>query len=297
MLSVLIPVHNCNPSKLVEDLAGQCTSAGIEWEILIGDDASDDSFADTNRKLQEYAKVRYFHHRDPLGRGGNRNFLARSARFGNLLFIDGDAGIAYDDFISRYLDVINRPGAKCGGTLYSTAKPVETERLLRWKYGKKREEKPALIRSLKPWNSFSAFNFLIPADLFLSMRFDEEIISYGHEDTVFGFLMADQNIPVHHIDNGLLHLGIDTNIDFLVKTKESVGNLAVLYTRGKLTTRMIKNVSLLRTFLLIKRFHLNGLLKTWFRKNQPRLEKRLLGPKPSIRSFDLYKLGLLSQFA
>ena len=40
MLSILIPEHNYDCTKLVNDLAMQCNKAGIIYEIIVLDDAS-----------------------------------------------------------------------------------------------------------------------------------------------------------------------------------------------------------------------------------------------------------------
>jgi len=39
-LSILIPVHNFNASRLVNDLHEQARQLAVTWEIIVADDAS-----------------------------------------------------------------------------------------------------------------------------------------------------------------------------------------------------------------------------------------------------------------
>ena len=91
--------------------------------------------------------------------------MAQQAKYNNLLFLDCDISIDKDDFLAAYLPYLNSGHVVCGGVNYQLKKP-EKSRELRWKYGKAREEKNASIRNQSPYQSFTAFNLLVPKTIF-----------------------------------------------------------------------------------------------------------------------------------
>lgn len=85
-----------------------------------------------------------------------------------------------------------------------------------------------------PYASFSAFNFLIEKHTFNAISFDESLLEYGHEDTLFGLELKYRNIPLNHIDNPAFHMGIDSGVDFMHKSTAAVDGLANLIAAGKI---------------------------------------------------------------
>jgi glycosyltransferase involved in cell wall biosynthesis len=294
MLSVLIPVKNWDPSQLVNDLHGQLTAAGKPFEILVSEDGSPNGSTAWSEEIGRLSGVAYYCQENPLGRSANRNFLASMASQDYLLFIDGDAAVAHPDYIKDYLDAA-RPGTViCGGTLYTDARPADPSHLLRWTYGRKREQTGADARQRNQWKSFSTFNFLLPASVFAGIRFDESVTGYGHEDTLFGIRLHEEGIPVVHLDNGLYHIGLEPASQYLQKVRESGANLVRLYRSGCLPDHDAVDMSLLRAWNRLTRMRLRKPYSLLYRMCRKAWERNLSGPRPSIFLLDLYKLGSIS---
>lgn len=294
MLSVLIPVKDWNPLSLVESLAAQLDQCGIPYEIIISDDSAPGVSTEAETLATRIPGVLYFNREKPLGRSANRNFLARKAKYPYLLFIDGDAGMADDRFVQNYIDRLSPESVLCGGTLYHPDPPENQEFLLRWTYGKAREQTDAAVRQQHPWKSFSTFNFLVPAEIFNRIRFDESITGYGHEDTFFGINLQKSGVSITHLNNGLLHLGLEPSAVYLDKIRESGANLHRLYETNSFPPGYADDINLLRAWRRLRKFGLDKILATWFRSRRKSMEKRLCGPNPSLLLLDLYKLGAIS---
>ena len=294
MVSVLISVYNQDPSSLVHDLLIQLEDSGSPFEIILGNDASDSKFMPIFRGLEGLNGVIVFHADINLGRSKIRNTLASQAKYPYLLFIDGDAGIKSSDFVSSYLDKARADTVICGGTAYSDTAPETQDELLRWKYGVAREARPAIRRVQKPYSSFSSFNFFIPAEVFDDIRFNEKILRYGHEDTIFGIELENKNYPVIHIDNQLIHKGLETAGLFLHKTRDSVEGLVELMNSYENPDDLIKKVRLLSKYRKLRKWGLSSLLTMINKSSGKRIRKNLTGPAPSLRLLDLYKLCILN---
>ena len=94
-----------------------------------------------------------------------------------------------------------------GGVSYTDYKKVEKSKLLRWKYGKFREERKAHFRNQRPYASFSACNLFINKKVSQKIRFTESLTKYGHEDTLYGSELEFNSFNVIHINNPIIHLG------------------------------------------------------------------------------------------
>ena len=172
----------------------------------------------------------------------------------------------------------------CGGLYHPVVIP-SFDCTLRYKYEKRADKKrSAAIRSKSPYSNFSTFNFAIKRDLFLSIRFDENIKEYGYEDTLFGHQIKARGYIIEHIDNPLLHTGLESNRQYLEKIELSLGTLYAI--REKIDT-----TPLLAAY---RRLHSLGLVSFaawWWRQAQQLLRKNLISEKPSLFLLNLYKLG------
>lgn len=263
-LSILIPVYKWDCSDLVNDLETQARALGISYEIIEADD----------EQLQ-------------MGRAGIRNHLADLSRGRRLLFIDCDAGVERDTFLKEYLAAADASGAQvvCGG-LYHAAKMPSADVSLRWRYEHRADRRRgAHYRSQHPCEHFTPFNFLIERELFMRIRFDKRIKGYGHEDTLFGRQLAEQGITPLHIDNPLIHLGLESNRRYLEKTRSALRNLRYFH------ADLNGYSSVLKAFRVLRRLGFNNLAATLFNMFRPQLEKHLCGSRPSLFLFKLYKLG------
>ncbi len=293
MLSVLIPVYNFDVTDLVNVLNKQCLNAGISYEIILLDDASDETFKKGNRKLKSVRNVIYRELDKNIGRSKIRNKLAVLASYPYLLFLDCDSKIGRRDFIENYLSNCNGRGVVCGGLNYSMLKPEMDDQYLRWTYGHYREYKSVCERQKNPNASFSSFNFLISKSIFDRIRFNEDLKSYGHEDTLFGYELMKNNIIIKHIENPVIHIGLETNEQFIEKTREGIKNLKRIMKINGNEKRLMRDITILWYYKLFKKLRLRKLAEFIYRKAEKKLYNNLTGKQPKLLYFDLYKLGYL----
>lgn len=286
-LSICIPVYNQDVTSLVYELHCQVLHTFCTFEILLMDDCST-SFYEKNSMLNALEGVRYVRLSQNVGRAAIRNKLADEAQYKYLLFMDCDVLPLDDSFLDRYIRM-KRYNVVMGGYRYGE-QPTSDKHILRWKYGKKREERSAEERSVRPNDSFSTFNFMIRKSLFGQIRFDESLKGYGHEDTLFGLSLKRMGISVSHIDNALLHLNYDTSDVFLQKSLNAVANLWLICQREGYAEDLAESIRILRCFRWIDRFGLSTLFAKIYPLVRPSCEKNLLGKHPSLFIFDLYRL-------
>jgi len=294
MISVLIPIYNFNVAKLVKDLHAQLTYANVIFEIILGDDASTQPY--NNEKLTDLPGVTYFSLPENIGRAKMRNLLVEKANYPFLLFMDCDAAVSSDLYISNYIVEISRNSAPVciiGGVAYRPQKP-NPKYYLRWYYGKKREATDADIRNQKPYKSFTSFNAVFSKSIFDLVKFDESFSTYGNEDTFFGDQLRKTKIPVIHINNPLYHDGLDTNEDYLKKVETSVDNLISLLNSKKIDSNFVNENRLLATYFKCNMLKATPLLKQFYKIFLPKIKQKVL-KTPSIFWLDVYKLGYLVQ--
>lgn len=288
MLSVLIPVYNWDIRALVGDLLRQAQDLDTPFEICALDDASEAQWRTLNRQIADDNGVRYAELPENLGRAAIRNRLGQMANYPWLLFIDGDSGVLRADYLQRYLAHLEPGQVCCGGTQYADAPPSDPSLRLRWKYGRAREQRSAAQRSKDPWAHFSTHHFLVPRALFLDHPFDERLRGYGHEDTLFGQSLGGRGTRILHLDNPLLHLGLEPAVVFLEKTRQSIQNLDLLARQGTpLRTRLGNTASRMR------RTGLAPLFRSLYRVVRRPLQQILLGKNPPLWALDVFKMGEL----
>lgn len=286
MLSILIPIYNFDCRRLVKDLVAQAMKLEEAVEIICLDDCSTEAFATLNQEISLYASfVQYDYLHQNIGRAKIRNVLAQKAIFPYLLFMDCDSAVREDNFLKKYIANCRANTVVCGGRSYLETPPKNAFRL-HWEVGRKREQLSAAKRNEMPYHQFMTNNFLAPKTIFDRLQFNEEITQYGHEDTLFGLALKQLNINILHIDNSLLHIGLETTATFLMKTEQAVENLAMLVQKGKPI-----ETTLLRAFWQLKRWRLLALFHWLFQRFAIAIRRKLYCVPPSLRAYDLYKLG------
>jgi len=290
MLSVLVPVYNYDVNLLVRELRRQCDNAGIEYEIFLCDDASHESARRINETVSTSGNVRFKQLEKNVGRARIRNMMAAEARYENLLFMDCDSEVVKEDYIKTYLAYCGSNKVVCGGRVYSIIPPFDKAKLLRWKTGKKKEEIDAAVRNQNPYRSFMTNNFLIPKKIMLDNPFDENISGYGHEDTLFGFQLKRKKIKIIHIDNPLLHAGLENAEEFITKTDNATANLWRIWKDKKLSEKELKEIPLMKTYLSLKKKSGRRITRSLIRSFQKRIRRNLLSENPSVFLFDVYKI-------
>ena len=278
MLSILIPVYNYNILPLVNELVKQCNFNGIDFEILCQDDASNSSENILNQEINLLPNCSFFVNETNLGRGKNINSLSLKAIYDWLLILDCDTFPTQNDFVKKYIDAISnlKNNILFGGIIYENKKP-ESDQLLRWVYGNKRETVTILTS-----------NLIIKKEVFLQYPFDESITKYGYEDLLFFSVLKASHFEISQIDNPTFHLNLETSKAFLDKTKIALENLVFLYDSKKIKKEENKITT---SFEFLRKLKLTQFSAFLFKKNQTRIERNLFSKKPSLFLFDLYKLG------
>ncbi|MCQ2057028.1 MAG: glycosyltransferase [Bacteroidaceae bacterium] len=289
-LSVLVPVFNWDCSALLEGLHAQGRALTTDFELVVADDCSTDltlrdKVAGTAESLDS---CRYFGSDRNMGRAAIRNFLADRSRYDTLLFIDCDAMICSPTFLKDYMDAWTGTGVVCGGLKHPDIMPA-TGMELRYRYEKKADRRRAArYRRLAPYDRFTPFSFLIGRSLFMRIRFDESFAGYGYEDVKFGMDLSGMKADMLHIDNPLVHIGLEDNRTFLQKTESAILNL---YSRRD---SIGDGSHLLNTFRRLERLHLVPAVLLAGRLMSSSMTANLLGRRPSLRLFSFYKLYRLS---
>lgn len=290
MLSICIPVYNFDVRTLVQRLHDQAMSLAVPVEIVVIDDASNEACRKLNREIAEHDLVRYELLPVNAGRSRIRNLLAHKAHYDWLIIMDCDSATPDGLYLKRYLDHTNGNAVVCGGRSYLEQAP-EDDTYLHWLYGTRREVRGVDKRSEKPHQSFMTNNFMVQKTMIKQIPFNENIKGYGHEDTLFGYELMKNGVPVKHIDNPLLHVGLQSNHEFIEKSREGIRNLAFINNYLDEGHELGEMVRLLTWFKKLKRFGLCSAFAFFFRFFKGPIEKNLMGRKPSLLLFDLYKLG------
>lgn len=295
MISILIPVYNFKIVSLVTELQRQVSLESIPYEIIVMDDCSSELLRDQNKDVASLPGVKFIELGENIGRSRIRNKLASMACYSTLLFMDCDSEVPDPHYIHNYLPYCGKDMVVCGGRVYTPEAPEEPEHILRWLYGISREQIPASVRGRQPYRGFMTANFMISKMVLSQIGFDESIIQYGHEDTLFGFALRKKKIPVVHIQNPLVHIGLEIAREFLRKTGESVANLLSLVEQGKIDLQDCQDIRLLRAYEMLRRMRIVRLYLRVYQQLERGVMQNLLGTNPSLKAFDLYKLFLLSR--
>lgn len=294
MISICIPVYNFDVSALVAALQSQAVDSERDIEIVLIDDASDESFRQVNNLPG--TNTRYIQLEQNIGRARIRNLFLLHTRHPFLLFLDCDSSINHNPaFLRNYLKTIETGSTiVCGGRIYPDQCPSPQQQLS-WKYGRMIESKPSQERGLYAARCFMSNNFLIQRDILKAIPFEETIYRYGHEDTLFGIKLEKQGLPITHIENPVLNLHIETTGIFLSKTREAVLNLVHLIITGRLSLDDQKKIRLLKTYNQLKKLKLANLWGYCFKLLKNQILENLRSSDPSLFYFNLYKLGVLHE--
>jgi cellulose synthase/poly-beta-1,6-N-acetylglucosamine synthase-like glycosyltransferase len=292
MLSICIPVYNFDVTSLVNRLSVQIKDLDVKCCIILIDDCSSDEYKQINAGV--CSQHTYIQLDNNIGRSKIRNLFLNYSESKYLLFLDCDSFIPDDGFLSTYIHYLKTKNCDviCGGRVYGTEKP-ELAKMLRWKYGVCKESQPFEVRRLTPNKSFMTNNFLIKREVLQAIRFDENIHDYGHEDTLFGYMLKKNNIEIKHIDNPVLNGDIEENAIYLLKTEKAIANLIYILDYVRYDNAFIQDVSLLRFNQKINKYKLTNLIYGLFVISKPLLKYLFLKGYVSLLLFDFYKSGIL----
>lgn len=292
MISICIPIYNFNVSRLVEDLSAQAQGLKESTEIILIDDGSMPEWKQQNKAVCQ--KHIYIELEKNIGRAAIRNLFLNHANYNHLLFLDCDSIVVSGNFLENYILATqeNPESVLCGGRKYSSKAPKRNQRL-RWKYGIKKESKTAQVRKLNPYQSFMTNNFVVPKKTLETIRFDENLREYGHEDTLFGIELKKKNIQILHLDNPIENGHLESNAVYLKNTEQAIANLIYLVQHSNNRSELINDVKLLRIFHRAKFYQIPLAILFWLFK--PLLVFLLKNGFANLLLFDFYKLGTLNK--
>ena len=286
MLSVLIPTYNYNVSKLIATIHSQLIMSSVAFEIIVLEDGSTSKINSSNA----LSNTQIIENATNIGRVKARQALALKAKYAWLLFLDADVTPKSDKFISNYIDAIALEyDAYFGGFAYYQNKP-EHSYILRWKYGKTKEQIPASTRNKLPYKVIISANYLIKKSVFNSVNSKiEDNKGYGF-DNYFGALLQNNKVKVRHIDNEVYHLGIEKSEVYLKKKEQAALTLIHFY-----KTEGFNNHSndLLQLFSKLHQLNLVWFFSLLYKFLKNSMKKNLLSISPSITILQLYRISFM----
>lgn len=284
-LSILIPTYNDTCAKLVDALRQQAEQVGIVYEILVADDGSThEDVIRENSEISQWPHCQYLRQPENIGRAAIRNYLAQTAQYEHLLFIDSDMTLVRADYLSKYVST-DGAGVVDGGVIIGgDADALKGN--LRYQYEKTAEQEHTVeIRQQNPYRDFHTANFLIRRDLMLTHPFDERFRHYGYEDVLFGKQLRADRITITHIDNPMGFSTFENNPDFVAKTEEGLQTLSQFRDELRGYSRMLTFVDGIHIPLIV------SLIRLTHRLFGSLIRRNLCGTHPNLRLFGLYKLG------
>ncbi len=292
MISICIPIYNFKVEELVKKLSVQSKSLDVPSEIILIDDCSESVFKEENSSICN--NEIYIQLEKNIGRSAIRNLFLKYTKYDYLLFLDCDSIVFTDNFLPDYVNAIkkNPDSVICGGREYPKI-PPEKNKLLSWRYGIKKESKSFEIRAQNPNKSFMTNNFVIDRRIFQTIQFNERLVEYGHEDTLFGFELKKRSINIIHIDNPVLNGDIEDNSEYLKKTEIAISNLTNIIKYTEYNEALISDVTLLRIFY--KFYKVRKIIRVVFLVLKPLIKYILIKVYANIYLFDFYKLGTLTR--
>lgn len=268
-----------------------CQKSGVSYEIIAFDDHSDEVFRKLNETITQQSNTFYRVLDQNIGRSKIRNLLASEANYPNLLFVDCDMNVVSDQFLKNYLNAADKAPVIFGGLTYGD-QPKDKNKILRWKYGIEREALTAKEREKKPYISIKTCNLWIRKEVFDKVKFNETLTQYGYEDTLFGIELHQKNIDVLHIDNPLIHNGLEDNDVYLEKTKTAMQNLKFLL-KNKELKKHLSTMKIIEYYNFEKKLGLNKVTLLNYQTFGAVILNNLKSKHPNLKLFDLYKLVYL----
>ncbi|MEZ5174072.1 MAG: glycosyltransferase [Bacteroidia bacterium] len=295
MVSILIPVFNEDVRALAHELSTIGANFNEPVEIIFLDDGSHEDFKEINAGIINLPFVDYSEAERNYGRSGIRNKLAAKAAGEWLWFLDCDSRITNNqNILFEFIKHAEKNKIISGGRIYQEEPPSEIKKKLHWKWGSERELIDPISRMKDPVNHFLSNNFFIHKSAFESIRFDEGLFGYGYEDTLFAAEAVKQKIQIIHINNPVLHDGLEPTDQFLKKIEQSLDNLFRLkdLCQEKKIPFPVKS-KLVLAYRILRMPVIYQLLGNWFVRNKNIWRIQLNGPNPSLKTFDAWRLSCL----
>ena len=289
-LSILIPAFETDIRQLVNDLSQQAQDFGCPFEIIVREDGQH-SYLEKNAEILTIPYVKHIKAKH-VGRAKGRNELAKMAQHHWLLFLDADSEITSKNYLKNWIPFFKTNQLTSGGRIYAPEMPKEIAFQLHWKWGTARELVDENKRNTMPENCFLSNNFVVEKQVIQRIPFNENLVGYGYEDTLFAFDLKENGILIHHTQNPVVHLGLDDTHALLQKIEEAMQNLLKIKKMYASNNQTLPLKSKLIGLLIWLRFYTVRQILIAAHEN---VKSQLLKPNPSLFWFDLYRLTTLSK--
>ncbi len=288
MISILIPCYDFNALPLVKRLEKEALTLSIAYEIICIDDGSFSPLNENNQQINALTNCLFIESKKNVGRIANRKLLSDKAQYNWLLFIDVDTMPKNEKFLETYLSHINKKDAVFGGFFYNK-ESFSNDNSLRFTFGKKREQVTSKKRMRNPYKYIISSNYMINKSIFDQIEVPEDINGYGL-DYFFGAQLKTNNVHITHIDNEVIHHGLDDNNKFLEKTRSALDNLKYMNNNNYIKKH---DISILKAYNFLKILLLENMFYAMIKTVNNKIETNLMSKKPSLVAFDLYRLAYL----
>lgn len=226
VLSVIAPSYLDDPLPLINSLSKCEGAASCEVIIYL------DGWGDRDTLLQIKDALKSFPGRGILiaahknaGRALARERLQMAASADWFVFLDADMRIESTDYLTNYFKIIRRSndiGAVFGG--FSIEEKLgDMAHGLHYAQSLKSECISADERKLHPGAYLWMSNLLVARHVMDEERPDPEFVGWGWEDCDWGLRVA-QKYKIDHIDNRVVHLGLEKDDVLIGKYRNSGDN-------------------------------------------------------------------------
>ncbi len=292
MLTIAIPTYNYNAFPLVEGVHFLCLKATIPFEILCYDDGSTQpETIEANQKINSLSYSKYIFGNQNKGLSFARNWLLSNAIYDSILLLDADMMPQQEDFIQKYLPFLNSEYLIVFGGISYENNTADSKQL-RYIYGINREALSVEKRTKNPFQLLLYSNTLLSKKIFPLVKFDENLKTYGYEDSVFTKKCKELNLKVAHISNKAIHNHEDSTVNYIFKVENSLKNLLILQQKNILNP---SESPILKASHFLKTYCLTNLYLFFYTSFKSFFYKNLISKKPNLFIFDLYKLGYFIQ--
>ena len=228
VLSILSPFFHDDPRPLLSALDVQARSVGGRVELLVVDDGSRDETlavavaAHLDGLATPACFVRFLGNQ---GRAAARNTLGSRARGQFLLFLDSDVLPGSQTFLETYFAAMDAAEVAVIVGGFTMGHSPEPDRALHQYMSQTFNCLSAADRQATAWKYTYSANLMVPAEVFAVAPFDPGYAGWGWEDLEWGLRIAD-HWPIFHIDNTVIHEGLDPDHLLLGKIAQSCVNFA-----------------------------------------------------------------------
>lgn len=216
--------HNYDPKSVLDSLSGQLLNHKIDTQVVVWDDFSAPEYRTVLFDLQSEYRFPFISWKmepENVGRSVMRQKILESQRSGWLVSLDSDM-VPDDDFIEQMVSSLQDTSTVYRGQHYYQSKKPAQPFVLHWTYGRHRELR---ARSQGNHQHFSTGIFALHSSLTSDLRFDPELTTYGHEDTMFGMQLDAKGIRVEQTAMRALHQGLIEQDRFIDRHLNAVWNM------------------------------------------------------------------------